>query len=395
MASTKRDGKTVFILGAGASYHTHAPVMAKFFPMVRSILRGLSDPRRYQALLDNIGDLRLSAYYTGVNLDNIEDVFSITHLAKETGLDWAPEVFGDLTDLIAETYDLSCPLASSGQWVRPDDLYTEFIRSLVAAVGIDDFRNEALPGALGADVTIRDYDPIITFNYDFMLDYAMTYLGLIPDYGFEYDFQSSYNHQVPRRKWLLLKLHGSVSWGTCRDRCETEQVITPWLPHNGRHKVESPDKRPLKVVSDHVRRMTCSSCKDEGGLHPLIVPPTWAKSPTESGVSEVWRKAIDSLSTATQIIIIGYSLPPTDTVFSYLMTLGLQENRVLSRILVVNPDKTVEERYRQVFAGALSSGRTVRFEPVKFERFIRGEQGIGISPLKVALRYADAPDKRG
>jgi hypothetical protein len=51
----------------------------------------------------------------------------------------------------------------------------------------------------------------------------------------------------------------------------------------------------------------------------------------------VWSQAIEKLKTATRIIVIGYSLPPTDAHFRFLLAAGLQENISLNKIVFVNP----------------------------------------------------------
>ena len=61
-------------------------------------------------------------------------------------------------------------------------------------------------------------------------------------------------------------------------------------------------------------------------------------------------------------------MPPTDTFFQYLLTLGLGKNSVLSRIIVVNPmEGGEEERYSKVFARALPDRQQLQFRGSKFD----------------------------
>lgn len=66
------------------------------------------------------------------------------------------------------------------------------------------------------------------------------------------------------------------------------------------------------------------------------IPPTWRKIFAEQLV-HIWEGAVDALNKATRIIVIGFSMPPTDTHFKYLIAAGLQRNISLRKFLFVNP----------------------------------------------------------
>jgi hypothetical protein len=56
-------------------------------------------------------------------------------------------------------------------------------------------------------------------------------------------------------------------------------------------------------------------------------------------LNEVWTQALIALREATRIVIIGFSLPPTDVHFKYLLAAGLRDNISLRKIIFVNPDE--------------------------------------------------------
>ena len=58
----------------------------------------------------------------------------------------------------------------------------------------------------------------------------------------------------------------------------------------------------------------------------------------------VWNKAVERLRTATRVIIIGYSCPPADQHFRFLLAAGLHRNISLTQLFVVNPDEVVHAR---------------------------------------------------
>ena len=77
-----------------------------------------------------------------------------------------------------------------------------------------------------------------------------------------------------------------------------------------------------------------------------IVPPTWSKGVVTS-VVPAWELAHNLLSEATQIRIIGYSLPTADSYLKYLLKSAVIKEQNLKRIDVIcrDPDGSVRKRY--------------------------------------------------
>jgi hypothetical protein len=80
---------------------------------------------------------------------------------------------------------------------------------------------------------------------------------------------------------------------------------------------------------------------------------------------------------AHQIVLIGYSLPASDTFFQYLLGLGLQGNARLGRVVIVNPDThdSFKERVGQVFSGRLKERGRVIFQEQDFASYVGGMMG--------------------
>jgi hypothetical protein len=106
---------------------------------------------------------------------------------------------------------------------------------------------------------------------------------------------------------------------------------------------------------------------------PMVIPPTWSKRVDQMAIRRVWEAAVNAIQRAQQIIVIGYSLPTTDTFFQYLLTSGLKENPNLFRVCVVNSDNSEEfqNRYRQIFARSLFQRGRLVFIEKSFAAFIR------------------------
>jgi hypothetical protein len=73
-----------------------------------------------------------------------------------------------------------------------------------------------------------------------------------------------------------------------------------------------------------------------------IIPPTWAKSTTKE-ISKIWRNAYNVIKDSTQIRIIGYSLPITDSNVRFLLKSAMLKNQTLKKIDVITLDSTKQE----------------------------------------------------
>jgi len=104
-------GKTVYILGAGASHHTGAPLLKDFLVAARNIRESKRD-LKYKDSFDRtfewIDSLRGSSYYVDFDLDNLEHVFSLAEMCKQLNIRDGELHSSDLRYLILETLDNRC-----------------------------------------------------------------------------------------------------------------------------------------------------------------------------------------------------------------------------------------------------------------------------------------------
>ena len=98
-----------------------------------------------------------------------------------------------------------------------------------------------------------------------------------------------------------------------------------------------------------------------------VVPPTWAKS-MSAAVEADWSAAKRLLETATQVRVIGYSLPVNDSYFKYLLKASAIAFPNLKRfdVLCLDSDGAVEARY-----GELLSFQGLRFRNASLQTFFR------------------------
>jgi hypothetical protein len=163
-------------------------------------------------------------------------------------------------------------------------------------------------------------------------------------YGFKpktVNFNTSVVGKFDDSAMRLLKLHGSINWARRTGRGRSLTVFKNY---------------------DEVR---------EAKLIPELVPPTWKKV-FESQLEDVWATAVQRLNTATRIVIIGFSMPPTDVHFKYLMAAGLQQNMSLRQILFINnaAGKDLEERARKLLREAYVDSKLIDFVQMPMNLFL-------------------------
>ena len=139
----------------------------------------------------------------------------------------------------------------------------------------------------------------ITFNYDLLLEQSLEKLGKQYHYlGVNVDIFDGY-YKNYRPSILILKLHGSLNWELFSrgdDIIFRKKSVKPTYPED--------------------------SISANNYIEPGIVPPTILKEEINSEYNEnnplkrllinQWKYAIQLLSKADKVIIVGYSFPETD-----------------------------------------------------------------------------------
>jgi hypothetical protein len=342
-------GKTVFILGAGASKQAGAPLMSEFVARARDLeSRSGDDGPYFKKVFRAIRDLRQLYFKSYVDPKNIEDIFGAFEMGRLIGR------FGDyptqeidalvvaIKRVIVKTLELSIVFSRHGEVIMPAHPYPDFI-SIVKAL------------------TARDGDSacsILTFNYDIAIDFGLYLRNMAMDYCL------TGSSSTPGLK--LLKLHGSVNWGKCSG-CGS---VVPWqiadfVKENPYGPPEPGGRFILRIGSNLGGRP--HECRGALSIEPLLVPPTWNKTEYHGQLSRVWKDAAQELSEAENIFVIGYSLPESDLFFKYLFALGTIGDVELRRLWVVNPDEALKARYDAIVGPGIES---YEFLPEPFDQAI-------------------------
>ncbi len=128
--------------------------------------------------------------------------------------------------------------------------------------------------------------------------------------------------------FTLLKLHGSLDWlysgapDFFGEPLLDLGLELGWQPDEDDVVDKAPDKMPL------------------------IVPPTAGKNAymANETVRAQWRLAQDAIARCRRIVLIGYSLPPTDEMVRWMLSSAHVSVPDERRVIVVNPDGSIAER---------------------------------------------------
>ncbi len=288
------------------------------------------DTEAFDDVFKATADLRTVHDKSYLDLDNIEHLFA----AIETGLligrfstrtiDQIEGLRASIIKLITRTLQRSVKFPIRSGTLRPPPPYDKFL--------------SALQTLIGSQPTTDPHNfTFITFNYDLVLDLSLGFVGYTYDYCLD-DAKTT-------ARFPLLKLHGSVSWGVCT-KCENK-IISLDLKSIKANPLMSDDDIQVDII-DLLAKLKCPQCQQPLQGPPVLVPPTWNKTEYQSHLAKVWRRAAVELGKADNIIVIGYSMPKTDSFFHYLYALGSESETKLQHFIVINPDKSVEGRFKEI-----------------------------------------------
>lgn len=177
-------------------------------------------------------------------------------------------------------------------------------------------------------------NPILTFNWDILLDQQMAQddrFDLLRRSLSSGVLQGQRVSQAHRRP-AYLKLHGSVDWRRCSVRhCTLANSVNPTMDST-----------------------KCSACGNTTDI--VIVPPTSNKRLfTDVTIQRAWTIAADHLERASKLVVWGYSLPATDFAARWLLRhIGIEAPLEGVDVIDKCPDP-VKGRFMEVLATRVAS----------------------------------------
>jgi len=208
------------------------------------------------------------------------------------------------------------------------------------------------------DTYIRPGDVIITFNWDLMIEQALSKRDKVPRLVYQYSRGSN------QKAIVLLKPHGSINW--------YDKNSAPLVD-----RIDGTDLDSSVKCINHIDLLTVHDLTDDT---PVIVPPLSRKAFLDRPVlSQTWNSVYRAVSDTTALIILGYSLPKEDQFSRFVLRRALRQNILRTKkkdkrtlnVVVVNPDETTEG----TFARLVGRDRVnFKFHRAYFQDFVRGLQ---------------------
>jgi NAD-dependent SIR2 family protein deacetylase len=274
--------RTVLIAGAGFSSPANGPLLPDL--LEPNWIGRCSLPAAESAILESLSR-RLGASQESRGSLSVEDLFTDIYRRAKTRGRW--EVDGELVSAEKVLAILERYLATTAKNVH-------LRRGAALWEGYKDFFTEASRTA--------HRPTVITFNYDLLIEQILDDAGLDYDFGGVPDIRIIDRRRLRRLKTKypdirLLKLHGSIGWGLCHG-CESAK-----------------EGRAVATVFEDAyiqrSRSRCPHCRNRM-LESGLVPPIHGKAGEIAPKEGLWKRARDEIARATEILVIGYSLPPTD-----------------------------------------------------------------------------------
>lgn len=342
--------KTVFILGAGASSHAHAPLTKEFFEKAINLIEEDKidkEDKKYFNMIQKVYLYEIRQISTNFSFDlkNIETIFSLIEMAKLTGkfLDYSIDDIDELriamNKFIVRTLEKTTYFdVRGGNIISPND-YRSFYQNII----IKNLNRHP-----------RMSFCVISFNYDLALDYVLEFHD---GPGFINYCLDGQRHNVNAVK--LIKLHGSLNWATCSKKsCKKIRVISI--------RDEIGIRGSSIEVSKEMEKYRCE-CGAKLNELPLIVPPTWNKT-ANYNIENVWRQAVEEMSDAKNIFVVGYSMPKADLFFQYFLALGTLNIANLERFWVFDIDPKIENKWNDFLEQDMK--RNFKFKQNDFNKAI-------------------------
>lgn len=312
--------KRVFILGAGSSIgHSEG-----LFPTINTF---------FKVAKNNELNINLADEYESV----------IGYIKKTTGKDALMKA----TDVDIEAFftylEIEIERNPSPELTRIRQKLLGFIQQVLLGLSIK-LKSSGGEYLLFADKLKEKEDTVITFNWDLLLDNILERVHILEGLYLEeaeardalkrqyrnFIFElSAFSENTSKHSTITppycvwkpegggyyLKMHGSIDWfycsnTQCRAHLKTFPILEPGKSHS------------------------CSECHEP--LQCLIIPPVLNKGYRNYPlIRRIWNVAAKELSMAEEIVIWGYSLPPTDFYASWLISQARQAP--LKRIKIINP----------------------------------------------------------
>lgn len=193
---------------------------------------------------------------------------------------------------------------------------------------------------------LHERDIVISFNWDGLLENALTAVGKQYTYNWSED-----------KAIKLCKLHGSVNWRLNEPSNFRGPVNT--LGWSSLQFTEGMMDVEIYQTSELLNYSTWQRYESLGEVEPFLVLPGYGKAFDVRSNAELWYKPEFAFAATHDVYIIGLSLAPDDFLIRSLFLSNLPFIESYTgvdgrKIFVINPDQKAEENYKFI----LSRGHT-------------------------------------
>jgi hypothetical protein len=247
------------------------------------------------------------------------------------------------------------------------------------------FRMRAAPDFWEAVVDLLgSCETIISLNWDTLLEIQARALGK----------SVSYTGDSVDGRTNILKPHGSIDWYRASriGSLSSHKLFTPLFPGYVRYRPFSEEKRFFAVPREFAALFN--------RVPPVIIAPTHIKAVPNGPLRNIWRAAYSALENASDVIVIGYSMPSSDHLIRLMLQRAIRYQQMLGfesapRIVVVDPDPSgsVATRFSELFGSHVQLVRR-RFMGVRLVPSQGDHQTLSSTGMKRTALHVAADPKR-
>lgn len=340
----------VYILGAGFSKSAGLPLASELLGELKTfvyrqpkLVSSLGDPQEnwevFETAASRITERLLGTPMTAEEFPDLELLLTLMDLyrklrggALETAFRFSsPPAHRAAAYSLLDNVPVDQFAAAYGKisWLV-SDYFRDFIFKTARS---ESFRQRCeYIGQFARDV-VQLGDTVITFNYDTLAEsFLCEARKWLPHDGYGVHLPLGYEPfglstlsdlplplpELPASPIKVLKLHGSASWVKNGDTLLLNPDFLNYLDHRWRHPAIEALVTEDDVLKGYVRNMAASP-RDLGDGKPAAIIPTYLKTYAESPYADLWRAASTALTTAEEVVVIGYSLPKADVAAQTLL----------------------------------------------------------------------------
>jgi hypothetical protein len=291
--------KIVYVLGAGFSAPLGLPVMANFLERAKDqFAEKPTEFPHFEKVFETIDRLSVSKNYYNADLFNIEEILSILEMDDQLeGNSRRDEFVTFIRDVIKyrtpplQSLPTDKPLIQllgQGSWTMYGAFTAAVLNCSFNMTRSGSSYHWTRAGRAQSGITYS----IVTLNYDLIPETSASQMQKMS--GIPIGFTIDHSVLGDGYRAVLAKLHGSVDGGN-------------------------------------------------------LIPPTWSKHLTDKTINAHWKAAHKALREATQIRILGYSLPIADSYVKYLFKSAIIGTKNLKHIDVLcrSGDGSLEKRFKE------------------------------------------------